>query len=66
MLIKRTYGHLLPDAAEFTRGQLDAFDAAENRTFGQQMGSAEKRPAPLSVTRKGPLAGPFLDRGAEI
>jgi integrase len=39
--IERTYGHLLPDAADFTRGQLDAFDAAENRTFGQQMGSTE-------------------------
>jgi hypothetical protein len=29
--IEKTYGHLLPDAAEFTRGQLDAFDAARTR-----------------------------------
>ena len=27
--IEKTYGHLLPDAAEFTRGQLDAFDALQ-------------------------------------
>jgi hypothetical protein len=25
----KTYGHLLPDAAEFTRSQLDAFDARQ-------------------------------------
>jgi integrase len=24
--IEKTYGHLLPDAADYTRGQLDAFD----------------------------------------
>ena len=26
----RTYGHLLPDAVEYERGLLDAFDAREN------------------------------------
>jgi hypothetical protein len=36
--IEKTYGHLLPDAAEFTRGQLDAFDS---RTYGLSMGAAE-------------------------
>jgi hypothetical protein len=29
--IDKTYGHLLPDAAEHERGLLNAFDAAEKR-----------------------------------
>jgi hypothetical protein len=29
--IEKTYGHLLRDAAEFTRGQLDAFDARQEQ-----------------------------------
>jgi integrase len=37
--IDRTYGHLLPEAAEFTRGQLDAFDA---RTFGHLLDTGEQ------------------------
>jgi integrase len=32
--IEKTYGHLLPDAADFTRGQLDAFDA-QTTAYGQ-------------------------------
>lgn len=26
-VIEKTYGHLLPDAADYVRGQLDEFDA---------------------------------------
>jgi integrase len=31
--IEKTYGHLLAEAADFTRGQLDAFDA-QTETYG--------------------------------
>jgi hypothetical protein len=31
--IDRTYGHLLPDALERTRGALDAFIATDKRAF---------------------------------
>lgn len=34
--IEKTYGHLLPDAAEFTRGQLDAFDARQGRDAAEK------------------------------
>jgi hypothetical protein len=33
--IEKTYGHLLPDAADFTRGQLDAFDARQVAAEGE-------------------------------
>jgi integrase len=33
--IEKTYGHLLPDAAEFTRGQLDAFDARADEAVAE-------------------------------
>jgi integrase len=38
--IEKTYGHLLPDAADFTRGQLDAFDA-QSEAYGLGLGGAE-------------------------
>jgi hypothetical protein len=34
--IEKTYGHLLPDAAEFTRGQLDAFDARQGQDAAEK------------------------------
>ncbi len=34
--IEKTYGHLLPDAAEFTRGQLDAFDALQGHEAAEK------------------------------
>jgi hypothetical protein len=33
-MIDRTYGHLTPDAEEYKRVLLDAFDARENEAFG--------------------------------
>ena len=32
--IDKTYGHLLPDAVDYERGLLDAFDA-KSETYGQ-------------------------------
>jgi integrase len=34
--IEKTYGHLLPDAAEFTLGQLDAFDAHQEQEAAEK------------------------------
>jgi hypothetical protein len=31
-MIDKTYGHLLPDAVDYERGLLDAFDARENES----------------------------------
>jgi integrase len=42
--IDRTYGHLLPDAADHERGLLDAFDAREvdgGESFGRGLGAGE-------------------------
>jgi hypothetical protein len=36
-MIDRTYGHLAPDAEEYERGLLDAFDAA----YGQLSDTAD-------------------------
>jgi hypothetical protein len=33
-MIDRTYGHLAPDAEEYERGLLDAFDARELEAYG--------------------------------
>jgi integrase len=38
--IEKTYGHLLPDAADFSRGQFDAFDA-QTEAYGLGLGGAE-------------------------
>jgi hypothetical protein len=32
--IDKTYGHLLPDAVEYERGLLDAFDARQEEAAG--------------------------------
>jgi integrase len=37
--IDRTYGHLLPDAVEYERGLLDAFDQRETEAFGHGLGT---------------------------
>ena len=39
--IVRTYGHLLPDAVEYERGLLDAFDERANETYGHGSGTGE-------------------------
>ena len=39
--IDRTYGHLLPDAVEYERGLLDAFDERANETYGHGSGTGE-------------------------
>jgi hypothetical protein len=69
--IEEIYDHLLPDAAEFTRGQLDAFDALQgkkrrkSRVFCRL--AAVANPARVSdPERKRPLCRGFFDRGAEI
>ncbi len=36
-MIDRTYGHLAPDAEEYERGLLDAYDA-KSEAFGQLSG----------------------------
>jgi integrase len=39
--IDKTYGHLLPDAVEFERGLLDAFDAAQSEASRPLSGQAD-------------------------
>jgi hypothetical protein len=36
-MLARGYGHLLPDAAEYERGLLDAFDSSHDSQRGRQM-----------------------------
>ena len=36
MEIDRTYGHLLPDAVEYERGLLDAFDTRGNEAAADE------------------------------
>jgi hypothetical protein len=38
--IDKTYGHLLPDAVEYERGLLDAFDAKSD-AFGRGTGAVD-------------------------
>ena len=39
--IDRTYGHLLPDAVEYERGLLDAFNAKPTEAFGRGEGASQ-------------------------
>ena len=39
-MIDRTYGHLAPDAEDYERALLDAYDA-KTVTFGHELGSGE-------------------------
>jgi hypothetical protein len=40
--IDKTYGQLLPDAVEYERGLLDAFDARENEAYGRGTGAVDR------------------------
>jgi hypothetical protein len=39
-MIDRTYGHLAPDAEDYERGLLDAFDA-KTEAFGHGVGTGD-------------------------
>ena len=48
---ERTYGHLLPDAADHGRGFLEAFDARE-AVGAESFGADWRKPAPLPKGRR--------------
>jgi hypothetical protein len=60
--IQKTYGHLLPDASDFTRSQLDAFDA-QTETYGQGEWTRVAEAPSCPSTKKAPRSRDSLQSG---